>query len=84
MKFKTITLSVTKSGPVDAAGSVDVEFQNQGSDDCLINSRLVIAGSTWSISGFPGEENTTIYAVNFLTTNNPLLVITRRIYIPSK
>lgn len=83
MKFVTTTLSVSKSGPVDAAGSVDVEFCNQGADDCLINSRLVPSGGTWSITGFPGEENTTIYTINFLTESNPLVVITRRVCLPN-
>lgn len=70
---------VVQSQAIDAY-CTDIEFYNMGSDVVEINGRVLNPGDTWSISGFPFERNTTAFNAVFLTTSDPKLYVSRRLY----
>lgn len=79
MNFKTETRIYNTGDNVDAARAVDVEFFNAGLSIAMVNNRIIPAGESYSINGFPGEQNTTNYKLTF-AGNSGIMCVTRRVY----
>lgn len=79
MNYRTETRTYNKGDNIDAAGATDIEFFNAGLTIASINGRILPAGETYSINGFPKEKNTTIYKLNFVG-NTGTMCVTRRVY----
>ncbi len=76
-KFKTVEQQITKTQPVESnCRSITFEIQT-GASPCFIDNKPLIINRPYTINGYPGELNTTIYNVRWGTGGDQILYVTR-------
>lgn len=67
--FRVYSLPFTATSAKQFENANQVDFFNQGSNDVEINGRLLEPGVGFSVIGFPGDIDVTLYEINFAADN---------------